>query len=294
MTLMMFECFLAAMSTLNFTTAAQNIHITQPAFSRNIAALEEEIGFKLFVRSKQNGLRVTPAGLELYNGILKLEKEFELLKDRAARINRGEEGELVIATLSGSCMDSVTMGTIRKFQETYPRVRIQLHSHPFRKLIESVEQGESDICFMLNSAVKERKNLLYEDVFMVENYLVVPSTLHCDSDTVYSLKDFENEYFILSEDAAEFNELLEEACRRAGFEPKTKMAPDFETKMLWAEFGEGLAINSREHYIKNSAFVDFVKVKEILSEGYAMVWQKDNYNPAIALFYSMFGEIMSS
>ena len=38
------ECFRAATETLNFTTAAQMIHISQPSFSRNIAMLEEEIG----------------------------------------------------------------------------------------------------------------------------------------------------------------------------------------------------------------------------------------------------------
>ncbi|MBR3242736.1 MAG: LysR family transcriptional regulator, partial [Parasporobacterium sp.] len=36
------QCFRAATETLNFTTAAQNIHISQPSFSRNIAMLEEE------------------------------------------------------------------------------------------------------------------------------------------------------------------------------------------------------------------------------------------------------------
>ncbi|WP_294902682.1 LysR family transcriptional regulator [uncultured Eubacterium sp.] len=48
MTLTMFECFMEAVKTLNFTVAAQNIHMTQPAFSRNIAAMEDELGFSLF------------------------------------------------------------------------------------------------------------------------------------------------------------------------------------------------------------------------------------------------------
>ena len=85
-----------AVKTLNFTVAAQNIHMTQPAFSRNIAAMEDELGFSLFLRSKQSGLRVTPAGLAMYNGLVKLNTEYGMLREQAARINRGEEGELVI------------------------------------------------------------------------------------------------------------------------------------------------------------------------------------------------------
>ena len=68
------------------------------------------------------------------------------------------------------------------------------------------------------------------------------------------------------------------------------MAPNYDTKMLWVEIGKGIGINSKEHFMKNSPYVDFVKVKEIRMDGYSMIWQKDNYNPAIAIFYSMFEE----
>lgn len=279
-----------AVKTLNFTVAAQNIHITQPAFSRNIAAMEEELGFTLFLRSKQSGLRVTPAGLAMYNGMLNLSKEYQTLRDQAARINRGEEGQLVVGILNGMCLDSKTMETIHRFQKRYPQVDIILNSYPLKQLIQSVENGESDMCFSVSGAVEGRENLLHEDVFEIENYLLVPSSLHCDPKRMYSLKDFEEEYFLLSEDSPELNNLLISKCREAGFEPKTKMAPDYDTKMLWVEIGKGIGINSKEHFMKNSPYVDFVKVKEIRMDGYAMIWQKDNYNPAIAIFYSMFEE----
>ncbi|MCI8991183.1 MAG: LysR family transcriptional regulator [Eubacterium sp.] len=294
MTLAMFECFIAATETLNFTVAAQNIHITQPAFSRNIAALEEELGFSLFLRSKQNGLRITPAGLELYNGLKKLGREFRLILKHAEQINRGEEGQLVISILNGTCMDNESMAVIHKFQEKYPRVEITMLSYPYERMMESIETGESDICFALEATVEEREDLLFDSVFEVENYLAVPSRLQCDDTKEYSLKEFQNEYFLLSEDAPAINSLLIKSCRNAGFEPKTRIAPDFETKMLWVEFGKGIAINSKEHYMQNSNYVKFVKIKEIPKDRYAIVWKKDNYNPVIALFYSMYDEIMSS
>ena len=93
------ECFRAATETLNFTTAAQMIHISQPSFSRNIAMLEEEMGFKLFWRSKQNGIRLTPAGLSLYNGLFDIEKQYKALLEKSRQISRGEEGKLVIGIL---------------------------------------------------------------------------------------------------------------------------------------------------------------------------------------------------
>ena len=291
---MFYDCFIAAVETLNFTTAAQKVHITQPAFSRNIAALEKEFGFPLFLRSKQNGLRVTSAGLAMYNGLKWMEKEYVNILDHAKLINRGEEGKLVISILSGCCMDSKTVIMIHEFKRKYPQIDVVLESCTFHELLNSVEKGRSDICFCPDVTIKKRENLLCQFVYNVESYLAVPARLKCDKEKTYSLKNFENEVFLLSEDAPEINNLYIEACREGGFEPNTLMAPDYETKMLWAEIGLGLAGNSKEHYMKDSKFVDFIKVKEFHDIGYMLVWSKENYNPAIALFYSMLEEGMTS
>ena len=122
------ECFRAATETLNFTTAAQMIHISQPSFSRNIAMLEEEIGFKLFWRSKQNGIRLTPAGSTLYNGLFGVERQYFELLEKCRQISRGEEGKLVIGILNGICLDSQTFYHITKFREEYPQVDVELKS----------------------------------------------------------------------------------------------------------------------------------------------------------------------
>jgi DNA-binding transcriptional LysR family regulator len=293
MTSMLYLCFITAMETLNFTTAAQKVHITQPAFSRNIAALERELGFPLFWRSKQNGLRVSPAGLAMYNGLKSMAQEYEELVESARSISRGEQGKLIISILNGCCMDSKVFQVIHDFQRQYPKIAVELISCSFAQLIASVENGKSDVCFCLEFITHERDKLLHETVYSVESYLAVPARLGCEKYKEYGLFDFKDEVFLLSEDSPKINEVFVEACRMAGFEPKTKMAPDYETKMLWVEIGEGLAANSYEHYMKSSKYVDFVKIKELHPVDCALVWNKDNYNPSIALFYSMCDEIMT-
>ncbi len=90
------------------------------------------------------------------------------------------------------------------------------------------------------------------------------------------------------------NELLTNICRQTGFIPKTTMAPDYETKMLWCEMGMGISINGEDHYMKNSPHIRLIKVDELKPDAYSVIWNKSNYNPGIALFYSMYDEIMSS
>lgn len=294
MTNMIYKCFIVAVETLSFTSAAQKVHITQPAFSRNIAALENELGFPLFWRSKQNGLRVTPAGAAIYKGLKRMEKEYSELIEHSRSISRGEEGKLIISTLSGCCMGSKTITLIHEFKNRFPQVEVFMRSCSFGELISSVDKGKSDVCFFPDVIFNDREDLLFQFVYNEESYLAVPERLKCDRDKIYSLMDFKEETFILSKDAPEINNLFVESCRKCGFEPKTRMAPDYETKMLWVEIGIGVAGNSKEHYMNDSKHVDFIRVKEFKEMGYTLVWSKDNYNPVISLFGTMLDEVMTS
>ena len=280
-------CFKAATETLNFTTAAQNIHISQPSFSRNIAALEDELGFKLFLRSKQSGVRLTPAGAEFYKGLSDIEKSYNALLERARQINRGEEGRLVVGVLNGTCLDSQSFYFIKNFQKKYPQVEVSLKSCTMQDLERSLLVGTTDICFMLSSLIADKDDILCEKVFSIPNYMVVPKSAGLEQGKEYSLADLKDITFIQSMDLPGSYKGMVEGCRRAGFEPKIKMAPDSETMMLWAEIGEGATIVTLEHYIKNSDHISLIRIKEMKSADFSVCWCKNNYNPTIALFYSL-------
>lgn len=285
------QCFRAATETLNFTTAAQNIHISQPSFSRNIAMLEEELGFKLFWRSKQNGIRLTPAGAALYNGLFDIEKQFQDLLEKSRQISRGEEGKLVIGVLNGIVLDSQSYYHIKKFQYYYPQVTVELKACALKELETNLLKGTCDICFLMLDILAEKENILYEKVYSVPVYFVVPKTAGFESGNAYFLEELKDQVFLLSEEYPEVNQRVIEDCRMAGFEPKCKMAPDYETKMLWAELGEGVTAITMDQYIRNSAQLDVIKVAELRNMDYAICWNKENYNPAIALFYSLIDEV---
>ena len=159
---LLIECFRAATDTLNFTVAAQKIHMSQPAFSRNIAALEEEVGFKLFWRSKQNGSRLTPAGAVLYNGLFEIEKQYNDLLEKAKQISRGEEGKLVIGILGGVCLDSKSFQHITMFRERYPQVEVELKSCTLKGLEDDLLKGSCDLSFIMSNILRHREEILFQ------------------------------------------------------------------------------------------------------------------------------------
>ena len=285
------SCFKAATETLNFTTAAQNVHISQPSFSRNIAMLEEELGFKLFWRSKQNGIRLTPAGASLYNGLFDIENRFNELLEKSRRISRGEEGKIVIGILNGIVLDSQSYYHIKKFQTQYPQVDVELKSCALHELEDNLLKGVCDVCFMMADVLMAKDEILFEKVYSVPTYFVVPKSSGYEAGKSYLLNEMKEEVFLLSEEYPEVNQAVIEECRNAGFEPKVKIAPDYETKMLWAEMGEGVTAITLDQYIRNSSHVDVIKVAEIKNMEYSICWNKDNYNPSIALFYSLIDEV---
>lgn len=285
------SCFREATNTLNFTTAAQNLHISQPSFSRNIAMLEEELGFKLFWRSKQSGIRLTPAGATFYNGLTEIEKRYQDLMDRSRRISRGEEGRLVIGFLNGFDLDSQTFYHIKKFQTQYPQVEVALRSCSLTDLENNLLKGVCDICFMMADLIKEKDVILFEKVYSIPTYFVVPKSAGFEHGKSYSMEELKDQTFLMSADYTEVNNGISQLCKKAGFEPKVKMAPDYETMMLWAEMGEGVTAVTLAQYVSNSPQVDVIKVDEMRNMDYSICWNKENYNPAIALFYSLIDEV---
>lgn len=80
--------FLAAAKTLNFTKAAEQIHITQPVLSRQIAAMERELEVALFIR-RNKSVFLTPAGAVVAEGLSQLMTEYDRLIEKAREIQEG-------------------------------------------------------------------------------------------------------------------------------------------------------------------------------------------------------------
>jgi DNA-binding transcriptional LysR family regulator len=98
MELIWLEDYLALAETLNFSRAAEARHVTQPAFSRRVRALEEWIGAELFTRSK-HGVALTPAGEHFHNQAEVLTRALhQLRRDTVEASGRGARALSIAAT----------------------------------------------------------------------------------------------------------------------------------------------------------------------------------------------------
>lgn len=133
-------------ATGSFTRAAERCHVTQSALSHQLAALERELGQRLFVRSSR-GARLTEAGEAFIpHARAALDAAERALEETAAVVDR------VVGTLRLGVIPTVTAvdlpGTLASFRETYPHARLELRTGNSAELVASIQRGELDIAFL--------------------------------------------------------------------------------------------------------------------------------------------------
>lgn len=88
--------FLSVAKHLNFTKAAQECHIAQPAISRQMSSLEEELGFALFDRSSRK-VRLTPAGQSFYTSMMRFVNDYDNGVEQLRHISK-ERMQMLVCT----------------------------------------------------------------------------------------------------------------------------------------------------------------------------------------------------
>lgn len=183
--------FMRVFEEKSFTRAAERIHVVQPALSRQIALLEEELNAKLFVRGPQ-GVEPTLAATRLYDGVMPV-------IDMLANI-RKEIRSLAGSKMTGkfSCgfpphFSGAFVGkVVGEYIQEFPDVQIQIVEDFSASLTELVSKGVLD--FALGTIPEERSGLAVEFVYTDEVALISgdaicgPSFRPCSLDQIPGLK----------------------------------------------------------------------------------------------------------
>src|SRR5258705_8906255 len=152
--------FLAVAEALNFTKAAALLRVAQPALSRRVQDLEDEIGVDLLKRSPR-GVVLTAEGkvfLEKTRQILKLADESV---EQVRALARGEEGELHMGYAPAPTVE-ILPPALAAFQKAFPRVRVLLHDFSEQELIDGLRNGRLELALMPRGAGPQSVGLEFE------------------------------------------------------------------------------------------------------------------------------------
>lgn len=152
-----------ARHNLNLSNAAEALFTSQPGISKQVRALEEELGVDVFVRHGKRVVAVTEPGKSILEIAQRVLRDIENLKQVSEEFTEEDKGRLTIATTHTQARYALPR-VIHQFTRRYPGVRLSLRQGSPTQISELVTSGEADI------AIATEAIDLYEDLVMLPCY----------------------------------------------------------------------------------------------------------------------------
>lgn len=242
MELRQIRSFLSIAETLHFGRTAELIHLSQPALSLQIRALEEEVGVKLFERNCRK-TTLTAAGAAFRDdataALLRLEQAV-----RSARMAAdGKSGLLRIGFIS-TAGNEIVPDIVRGFRESNPHVAFSLRNILTVDQIQMLDTGSLDIGF-LRLPIGEHPELEVVGIHREPFVVVAPSSHKLAKRRKVRLRELSGEDFVMYERAYApgFHDLLFGMLRSAGVVPSiSQTAGQMPTLISLVDAGMGISI----------------------------------------------------
>lgn len=269
--------FMEVAKELNITKAAQNLNMAQPPLSRQLKALEDELGVELFDRSRKK-IQLTEEGLLLRKRVEEIFALVSKTEEEIRELNRGVSGSLYIGTVEGRGPNLLSEW-IARFKRDYPQVYYEIYNGTTDDVLDKLEKGLLDVALIMEPFDKEHLGSVTVDR--------VPWTVMMSNDhplaklpgETIELKQLANENLLLPSRKSRVDEIVnwfkEEGV---DIKPGAEMSSYLNAREL-AFRGVGVAIfpstSSRE------VQSNLITVKRIVNPErkatYALVWDKKQH-----------------
>lgn len=254
------QYFITVARTLNFTQAAQELYISQPALSKQIRQMEEGLGVQLFIRSTKT-VKLTPGGQLLYDYLSQMTQQLEMLVQEAKTLNRVPRAVKVGILEMGGVIE-YTMPLLEAYAQMEADFDFHYEVYSFNQLRQKFAEGELDMIFTFSSEAPTERGCVTEVLRDLELNIIVsrnnPLSAHDDL-TVPDLRD--EEFCLLSSSFSDrAAEYILRHCKAEGFTPqKMRNYPNLTTLFLAISQGKGVTLGYRVFF--NQFQNDLCKVR---------------------------------
>lgn len=228
---------------LNFTRAASRLRVAQPALSRQIRDLEEELGAPLLERNSR-GVRLTEAGaVFLPEAKAVLERADEAAQAVRAMV-RGERGEIHVGYAPTPTVELLPCA-LHAFQNLAPGVRVTLHDLSTEEMLRGLHDGKLDLCLMVRPATKALRGLRFELLRKYPMCVAVSRTHPLAKLKRVTVEQLAHEPLVAygRDNYPEYHAMLDDLFRPTGQKPRVVEEQDSASALLASvESGRGVAV----------------------------------------------------
>ena len=276
--------FVAVAEELHFGRAAERLHIAQPPLSQQIKRLEDELGVKLFNRTKRK-VEMTSAGKMFLDEARLTLKQAERARRIAVEADQGVRGRLRVGFVTSACY-SILPVLIRRFRQDHPLVDLEMLELTPQQQIEAMEQGSID-AGLLRPPVGPGC-LLAETLFAEPVLAALPVDHRMANEKAIDLKKLAEEAFVMfpRHHGPGIYDVIMKACHDAGFTPNVSYAPNqMQTLLAYVAGGLGIALVPQSLFVFHPGQIVYrpLKNKRVRVE-LAMISRRKDENPQLAAF----------
>lgn len=297
MELRQLRSFVTVAEEMNVGRAAVRLHLTQPSLSRQIAALERDLGVELFARVKRRFV-LTAAGETFLAEARDLLRRSDEAVRAAQRTQRGELGTLRLRFVQSATFE-VLPRLLGAFRLAYPEVVLDLEAWTTLRQTEALRDGRIDVGLMRpsapvgGSAVVQLAPTLTSRVVAEDPVVVtLPARHRLARRKRLRLADLADEPFVFytrSSGPVVYDTIVG-FCRAAGFTPRIEQeAADVQTIVSLVAAGLGVSLLIGPTPPSNPDAVVYRELSDDLPPWrLSVAWSPDNRSPVLARFLEIF------
>ena len=231
--------FIAVARLRNFSRAADRCHVSQPSLSQQIMKLEDELGERLFERTKRK-VELTPVGELFLEHAVHVTDEIELARDAVRDVRTLVRGRVIFGALP-TIAPYYLPARLRTFAERFPGIEVVVNEDTTAKLAQAVLDKEIDLALV--SLPINGRGLLVEKLFDEELLVVMPTNHRLATKAKLSLRDMKDERFILMHESHCLSGQALHFCHGQGMAPNINFrSAQIETILAFVGSGHGVSI----------------------------------------------------
>ena len=274
----LYRIFYTVANHKNITKASEELNISQPAISKSIKNLEEQLGGQLFVRTKR-GVILTEEGREFYNYIKQAIEYISNAENKFTELINLETGCIKIG-ISTTLTKEFLLPYLEKFHELYPKIDIGIVTNISSELFIKLRNGLIDIIILNLTEMNYGEDIEITKCRKINDCFVVGKNFYEVNEI--SIKDLNKYPLILQSKGSNTREFLDDFCKDHGviLKPNIELA-SYSLVVEFSKIGLGIGYVTKD-YIKKELQnneLRILNIKEKIPSRYIGIATSSNHLP---------------
>jgi len=279
----LYRIFYVVANHKNITKASEELHISQPAISKSIKNLEDQLGGQLFVRTKR-GVILTEEGKEFYNYIRQAIEYINNAENKFTDLINLETGTIRIG-ISTTLTKEFLLPYLEKFHEKYPKIDIQIDTNITPELLHKLRNGLLDIVILNLKGKSYGDDLEIIKCKKVTDCFAANKKYKDLIDKELSLKELNNYPLILQPKGSNTREFLDTFARENGVTLKSGIElAGYSLVVEFTKIGLGIGYINKDYsksLLQNKELFE-LNIKEKIPSRYIGMVLSKNHIPSFS------------